>query len=177
MSLVGFKAKNHGQQVRKRGADDGVDERITPPEIYEPLHALHGFTLDAAANFQNSKCLKFFDRHIDGLEQSWAGETVWCNPPYSACAAWVEKAYMSVRSGCPKVVMLLPSNRTEQKWWQGYIEPGRLRGEIEVRFLPGRPRFGWPAGRVVPPKGDRPPFGLVVVVFTARTSDDRRKDG
>lgn len=167
MSLVGFKAKNHQQQIAKRGADDGVDERITPPEIFNPLNAVHGFTLDAAASARNAKCQKFFCLENDGLVQSWAGETVWCNPPYSACMAWVGKAFREVYHGnCPKVVLLLPSNRTEQRWWQDYIEPVRDIGKgCEVTFLAGRPRFGWPEGRVVPAKGDRPPFGLAVVVF------------
>lgn len=167
MSLVGFKAKNHRQQVNTRGADDSVDERITSLEIYDPLNAEHAFTLDVAANVRNAKCAKFFDIFDDGLRESWADEIVWCNPPYSACAAWVEKAYGEIFEGdCPKAVMLLPANRCEQKWWQTWIEPRRDRNKgITTKFLPGRPRFGWPAGRVVPPKGDRPPFGLVVVVL------------
>jgi len=165
--LVGFKAKNHQQQTKKRGADDGVDERITLPEIFAPLHAVHGFTIDAAANAQNTRCQRFFDKQVDGLIQTWAREVVWCNPPYSNLYAWVAKAISETRAECPKVVMLLPANRCEQKWWQELIEPTRDAGRgIKTKFLRGRPRFGWPAGRVVPKKGDRPPFGLVVVEFT-----------
>lgn len=72
MSLVGFKAKNHRQQVAKRGADDGVDERITPESVYLPLHAEHGFTLDAAASRANAKCEKFFSLAKSGLNETWA---------------------------------------------------------------------------------------------------------
>lgn len=169
MTLVGFKSKNHPQQVRKRGADDGVDERITPPEIWNPLNEEFRFTVDVAASHKNRKCERFYDLSLDGLAQSWKGERVWCNPPYSGCAEWVRKASSEVRSGdCHLAVLLLPSNRTEQTWWHAYIEPYReLRdGKVRTRFLRGRPRFGWPEGRVVPPKGDRPPFGLVVVVLS-----------
>lgn len=168
MSLVGFKAKNHRQQVAKRGADDGVDERITPPEIFEPLHARFRFTLDAAANAANAKCAKFFTREQDGRMQSWKGETVWCNPPYSNLRSWVEKAWHEMLVNEVTTVMLLPANRCEQPWWHDFIEEnreGRGNGRIKTGFLPGRKRFGWPAGRVVPKKGDRPPFGLVVVIF------------
>lgn len=170
MSLVGFKAKNHRQQVTVRGADEGVDERITPASIYDPLHAEHGFTLDVAANARNSKCDRFFGVSDNGLVKSWAGEIVWCNPPYSACAAWVEKSYKEVFEGeCKKVVLLLPANRCEQSWWQKWIERTRDSGSgLTTRFLPGRPRFGWPEGRVAPKKGDRPPFGLVVVVMSKK---------
>jgi phage N-6-adenine-methyltransferase len=184
MSLVGFKAKNHNQQVAARGADDGVDERITPAEIFDPLNARYGFTLDVAANAKNAKCERYFDIETDGLQQCWAEEVVWCNPPYSACAAWVAKAAYEVREcWCPTAVLLLPSNRTEQKWWQTHIEPYRDKPgsdrnmRVTVEFLAGRRRFGWPEGRVVPPKGDRPPFGLAVVVFSSTASDDRTKDG
>lgn len=168
MSLVGFKAKNHRQQVAKNGADDGVDERITPPEIFDPLHAKHGFTLDVAANADNRRVPAFYDLKGDGLSGSWAGQRVWCNPPYSACGAWVCKALdeVWVKKRCPLVVMLLPANRCEQSWWNELIEPIRDRGlGVTTQFLRGRPRFGWPTGRVVPKKGDRPPFGLVVVTF------------
>lgn len=166
MSLIGFKARNHKQQVDARGADDDTDDRRTLPEVFDPLHAEHGFTLDVAASAVNAKCAKYFTRQVDGLAQCWAGEVVWCNPPYSDLAAWVRKALHETQNGCPKVVMLLPANRCEQKWWQDYIEPVRDRGlGIETKFMRGRPRFGWDETRVTPKKGDRPPFGLVVIVF------------
>jgi phage N-6-adenine-methyltransferase len=171
MSLVGFRSKNHPQQTRKRGPDHGVDERITPDEIYLPLHSTHGFTLDVAASERNTRCAKFFDLKSDGLVQSWRGEVVWCNPPYSNIGAWVEKAFLETRKsrGCAKVVMLLPNNRSEQRWWQSWIEPVRDRGRgVTTINLAGRPRFGWPIDRHVPPKGDRPPFGLTVVIIEAR---------
>lgn len=175
--IAGFRAKNHPQQVRKRGADDGVDERITPDSIYLPLLAEHEFTLDVAASDSNAKCSKYFTLATDGLSHSWAGARVWCNPPYSACDAWTEKAYDEaiLKGRCPRAVLLLPANRSEQRWWQRIIEPVRDRAQhcgsaglwtpVRTQFLPGRPRFGWPPGRVVPKKGDRPPFGLVAVVM------------
>lgn len=171
MSLVGFKAKNHPQQTRKRGADDGVDERITPDALFDILHARHDFTLDVAASKSNAKCRRFFDLNDDGLKQSWANERVWCNPPWSNCAGWVEKAVNEVWYGeCHLAVLLLPSNRTEQGWWQQFIEPLRDRQHpfyhVKTNFMRGRLRFGWPAGRVVPKKGDRPPSGVVIVTFT-----------
>lgn len=168
MSLVGFKAKNHRQQVASHGADDAVDERITPAEIFDPLHAEHSFTVDAAANQLNRRLPRYFDMHTNGLANSWEHAVVWCNPPYSDIRAWVAKAYTEVflAERCPKVVMLLPANRCEQSWWQEFIEPFRDRDAgISTQFLKGRHRFGWPAGRVVPAKGDRPPFGIVIVIF------------
>ena len=92
---------------------------------------------------------------------------MWCNPPYSNIGPWVAKALSEVEGGCLKVVMLLPANRCEQLWWQELIEPMRDRGlNVTTRFLKGRPRFGWPTEKPRSKRGDRPPFGLVVIVIT-----------
>ena len=55
--------------------------------------------------------------------------------------------------------------------WQDDVEPYRDRGPLSslgVRFLPGRIRFGHPETWQTPPKGDRPPFGLCLLVWTRR---------
>ncbi len=166
MSLVGFKAKNHPQTPAVGGVKDDTDDRRTLPEVFDPLHAEHGFTLDAAASDINAKLPRYFTKERDGLRQPWTGEVVWCNPPYSDIGTWVAKAFQEVAEGCRKVVLLLPANRCEQRWWQKFIEPVRDRGlGVSTKFLPGRPRFGFPESRPRPVKGDRPPFGLVVVVI------------
>lgn len=165
---LGFHARNHPQQIRVNGgADDTVDDRGTLPEIFDPIHAEFGFTLDAAASLLNHKCERYFTRKDNGLSLPWAGERVWCNPPFSDLASWTAKAsHETTLGGCPLVVMLLPNNRCEQVFWQTYIEPFRDRGlGISVRFLKGRPRFIRPAEAKVPIKGDRPPFGLSLVIF------------
>ena len=166
MSLVRFAITNHPQQVGKRGASDTVDERITPQWLFDELNAAHRFTLDAAANSSNAKCGRFYDLAADGLKQDWSGESVWCNPPYSAIPAWVAKARAEVQSGCRRVVMLLPANRTEQRWWQQHIEPFRdLPGSgVSVRFLARRLNFGVP-GNEAGKFNSSPPFGLCVVVL------------
>jgi phage N-6-adenine-methyltransferase len=137
------------------------------PEVFEPLRARYNFSLDAAANRENAKCERYFDLEDDGLKQSWSGERVWCNPPYSDLYSWVKKARDEVETnGCEIAVLLLPANRCEQKFWQELIEPhrdGRGNGNIQTEFMAGRPRFGWDESRPKPEKGDRPPFGLVVV--------------
>lgn len=143
MSLVKFAPTNHPQQVGKRGASDTVDERITPDSLWRPLHDRHAFTVDVAANTANAKLPRFYDRESDGLEQSWADERVWCNPPYSNIRPWIEKAWREVAA--LRIVMLLPANRTEQKWWQELVEPFRDADDhFRVKFLPGRLNFGVP---------------------------------
>jgi phage N-6-adenine-methyltransferase len=167
MSIAGFRASNHPQQTGKRGARDAVDDRGTTPELFDPLHERFRFTLDVAAAPHNAKCERYFTRDDDGLVQSWAGERVWCNPPYSDLRAWTGKAWDEYRAA-RLIVMLVPANRTEQGWWQDHIEPYRdqahPRPPLRVEFLRGRPRFIRP-NAVIGPKGDRPPFGCCLLIW------------
>lgn len=158
---------NHPFQLTSRPACDDVDTRITPGEIFDPLHAHHRFTLDVAASATNARVPRYFDRMADGLVQSWAGERVWCNPPFSALPAWTRKAWNETASECPLVVMLLPANRTEQPWWHEYVEPHRDQpsGRVRTQFVRRRRSFASeadPAGQFV----GSPPFGLVLVTFS-----------
>lgn len=166
MSLVGFKGRNHPQQVETRGRDLDTDDRATVPELFDPINRRYQFTIDvAAAAAHNAKCARFYDRSIDGLAQDWTGERVWCNPPYSDIRPWVEKAWSSDAI----TVMLLPANRTEQGWWQDLIEPHRDRHQgLSVEFLRGRIRFLSPGQRKVGPN-ERPPFGCCLVIWNGHT--------
>lgn len=165
MSLVAFKARNHTQQVRRRGPNPDVDDRATAPEVFGPLNDRFGFTLDVAASPHNTKCERFYDLGSNGLLQSWSGERVWCNPPYSDIAPWVAKAWAE-HDNCPVIVMLLPANRTEQGWWQDLVEPYRDRpgSPLRTEFIRGRLRFVKRGAAGVGPN-ERPPFGCVLLIW------------
>jgi phage N-6-adenine-methyltransferase len=166
VSLIGFKAQNHPQQTVK----DQVDDRGTDPTFFAAMSEEFGpFDLDVAAAPHNAKCPRYYTLEDDGLARSWHG-TVWCNPPYSKIHAWVAKAWNQWTHnpcGPTTIVMLLPANRTEQRWWQELVEPHRdINSAFRVRFLPGRMRFDRP-GAVIGPKGDRPPFGCCLLIWTS----------
>ena len=167
MTLSLFKPKNHPQQqIARRGPLDDVDTRLTPRKDWNAWNEEFGpFTLDVAASAVNTKCTNFFTIEQDGLRESWSG-VVWCNPPFSDCAAWVRKAMQEVFHGdCARVVMLLPANRTEQGWWQNYIEPIRDRGKgVATRNIRGRINFGIEGDNTTKYKSS-PPFGCVLVIF------------
>ena len=130
------------------------------------MEADHGpFTIDVAASDENAKCDRYYTREDDGLRQPWAGEAVWCNPPYSQIRPWVEKAWAEARS-TRVIAMLLPANRTEQGWWHDLVEPYRdKRGSpLTVEFIRGRPRFLRPGETEVPPNS-RPPFGCCLLIW------------
>lgn len=166
MSLVGFEAQNHPQQIARNGARASIDDRGTTTEVFEPLNERFRFTIDAAASVSNAVLPRYWTLEDDALTQDWTAERVWCNPPYSSIKPWVSKAWESVAGGCQLVVMLLPANRTEQVWWQDYVEPYRDRTEsrLRVEFLRGRMRFIVPpADRVLP--NERPPFGCCLLIW------------
>lgn len=165
MAMTGFKAQNHPQQTQLRGARPEVDDRATSPELFDPLMLRFGFTVDVAALPHNAKCKRFWTPEEDGLAQSWAGERVWCNPPYSSIEPWVRKAWAE---DAELVALLLPANRCEQGWWQRHIEPWRDRGHrLRTEFLPGRPRFiAHNETEVLP--NQRPPFGCVLAIWGPR---------
>lgn len=168
MSLVGFQARNHRQQVGKRGPNPLVDDRATTPEVFDPLHERFRFTLDVAASHENAKCERYFTEADDGLYKPWTSERVWCNPPYSNIGAWVGKAWLEWTAGGGNglIVMLLPANRTEQAWWQDSVEPIRDRpgSPLRTEFLRGRLRFLKPGADAIQPN-ERPPFGCVLLIW------------
>jgi phage N-6-adenine-methyltransferase len=130
--------------------------------VFAPLHERFRFTLDVAALPHNAKLERHFTPDDNGLAQSWAGERVWCNPPYSSIEPWVAKAWTAAAE---LVVMLLPANRTEQGWWQRLIEPRRdVPGGVRVEFLAGRMRFIAAGANGIGPN-ERPPFGVCLVIW------------
>ena len=172
MSLVGYKSKNHPQQVGKRGARPEIDDRATTPEVFGPLNERFHFTIDVAASPENTKCKRYYTADEDGLAQPWARERVWCNPPHSNLEAWVAGAWDKWEGTHEPIepdliVMLVPANRTEQGWWQSYVEPFRDRSDsyLRVEFLPGRLRFLAPGATEIKPN-ERPPYGCCLLIWS-----------
>ena len=130
-----------GMRTRNNGRYNGNGrEWATPPELFAELDAEFHFTLDSCATPENAKCPRYFTEAQNGLEQSWAGERVFMNPPYGAeVYAWTRKAREEAAAGA-LVVGLLPAS-TDLRWWHedvvGHAEVLYIRGR--VRFLTGGP--------------------------------------
>ena len=108
----------------------------TPPDLFAELDAEFHFTLDAAASERSAKCSKYYTPETDGLAADWAGETVFCNPPYGTLITdWVRKGYEEGQKPDTTVVMLLPS-RTDTAYFHEY-----LYNKAEIKFLRGRIHF------------------------------------
>ena len=65
---------------------------------------------------------------MTGGNRAWAGEIVWCNPPFNreVIGLWVEKAYEESQRGAV-VVMVLPTPFKGYKWWRQYCTQGQVR--------------------------------------------------
>lgn len=119
------------------GFSSRTDEWPTSQKTFDELDREFDFTLDPCSTHDNAKCARHFTKEDDGLAQSWAGETVFCNPPYGReIRHWIRKAYTSAQEGAT-VVALIPA-RTDTRYWHQYIQD---RAD-EIRFVPGRLRFG-----------------------------------
>ena len=124
----------------------------TPQALFDVLHAEFGFDLDVCATKETAKCSRFFSPKDNGLTQEWRG-VCWMNPPYGdEIAEWVGKAHQSAADGAT-VVCLVPA-RTDTAWWWNHCRFG------EIRFLPGRLRFGESTTGA--------PFPSAVIVFPCR---------
>lgn len=129
------------------------DEWETPQYLFDTLNEEFQFDLDPCATDKNHKCEKYYTMDQNGLEKSWGGYKVFCNPPYSSIAKWVEKAYREAQKENTIVVMLIPS-RTDTKYFHDFIYH-----RSEIRFVRGRLKFG-----------DSPnsaPFPSMIVIFMA----------
>jgi site-specific DNA-methyltransferase (adenine-specific) len=131
------------------GGKTQTDVWGTPQWLFDSLNKEFGFTLDPCTDGTNAKCERFFTEDDSGLAKDWGTHSVFMNPPYSECEAWMGKAYAASQRGAT-VVCLVPA-RTDTNWWHRYAMKG------EIRFLRGRLKFGEAT--------DPAPFPSAIVVF------------
>jgi len=147
-----------------------TDEWETPLEVFEQYRREFDLCVDVAASRENRKCLDYFglDNHIesrrDGLTADWSQfgslSRCWMNPPYSRGlqGKFIAKAAEERRRGV-LTVALLPA-RTDTKAFHAHIwdaSKHTTREGVEIRFLPGRLKFGGATNSA--------PFPSMVVVF------------
>lgn len=129
-----------------------TDEWATPRALFRELDQEFGFTLDVCATSENHTCDRYFTAEDDGLAQNWAGERVFCNPPYSHAKEWVRKCAEEARKPGTLVVMLIPA-RTDTSYFHDYI----YHKAQEIRFIRGRLHFN--------DSKQGAPFPSMIVVF------------
>ena len=149
-SLTGELIEPETRFSRKVMFSSKTDDWETPQDLFDELDKQFHFTLDPCATPENAKCEKYFTKEQNGLLQSWEGESVFVNNPYSDNLRWVKKAYRESRKPDTTVVMLLPA-RTDTRWFHLYCAKGT------IWFLKGRLKFGG--------QENSAPFPSMVVIF------------
>lgn len=130
----------------------GSDCWRTPPLLFRNLHREYSFTLDGAATEHDTLLPRFTD---DISRQSWVGEKVFCNPPYSDIPSFLVKA-----SEADLAVFLIPY-RPQTIYWLKHIFTNPLCHEIRILHR---------AVKYLPPAGHnglvvRAPFPAAIVIF------------
>ncbi|HBD1974777.1 TPA: DNA methylase [Escherichia coli] len=130
----------------------GSDDWRTPYRLFRNLHREFGFSMDGAATKHDALLPRFTD---DIHNQSWIGETVFCNPPYSDIPSFLLKA-----SEADLAVFLIPY-RPHTTYWLKHIFTNPLCHEIRILHR---------AVKFLPPAGHnglaiRSPFASAIVIF------------
>ena len=130
----------------------GSDYWRTPFLLFKNLHHEFCFTLDGAATKHDALLPRFTD---DISRQSWDGERVFCNPPYSDIPSFLLKA-----AEADLAVFLIP-HRANTSYWLRYIYSNNHCHEIRILHR---------AVKYLPPAGHnglvvRAPFPAALVVF------------
>lgn len=138
----------------------GSDCWRTPPLLFRNLHRAYSFSLDGAATEHDALLPRFTD---DISRQSWDGERVFCNPPYSDIPSFLAKA-----SEADLAVFLIPY-RPHTTYWLRHIFTNPLCHEIRILHR---------AVKYLPPAGHnglviRSPFASAIVIFK---SEPRRHE-
>ncbi|TFL64854.1 DNA methylase [Escherichia coli] len=134
----------------------GSDCWRTPSLIFRNLHREFGFSMDGAVTKHDTLLPRFTD---DIHNQSWVGEKVFCNPPYSNTKTFLLKA-----AEADLAVFLIP-HRANTSYWLRHIYSNNHCHEIRILHR---------AVKYLPPAGHnglviRSPFASAIVIFKSES--------
>jgi hypothetical protein len=111
--------------MRTFNSKGSFPERATPLAFFDRLHARYRFTLDGAASAKNKKLARYSSA---ARPLPWAGERVFCNPPWSDIPPFVELAATA------RLAVLLVPARTNVRWFHRALELGARPEYFEGRL-------------------------------------------
>jgi hypothetical protein len=156
-----------------------LDERYTTREFMRWIcdrtyTAPNAWDIDLAACAASHWSERYYTLADDALVQPWfpAGiERAFLNSPWSDLYPWVKRVGEQMTRPGLLLAQVLPANRTEQPFWQQFIEPRRDRPRggdgiwLRTFFAPGRTQYGSPANPEGRNKKNSPPFASVLLVW------------
>lgn len=123
-------------QTRKLMFSSGSSEYETPEWLFDRLDSIFSFDLDPCASDLSHMVKHYFTKEQDGLNRDWGKSSVFINPPYSDCSAWVKAAHDHHLETRSDAAVLIPA-RTDTRYWHNYI----WKGANFVLFIKGRLKF------------------------------------
>lgn len=128
----------------------GSDCWGTPLNLFQELHRRFQFTIDAAADESNALLPEWFGPGSfdcqDGLMARWAGERIYCNPPFSRVDDFLKKAHDTIRDGYPgTLIVMLIKAAPDKISWHEHV----MKGAAAVGFFRGRLTYRRPEGEAV----------------------------
>ena len=110
------------EQIKKTRSKN--DTWATPTEVFDALDFEFNFGHDVCAEHTTAKCESYWTIEDDALSKDWAKDcdspSLWCNPPYSKIAPWIEKAIDAQLNGT--LVVMLVMCDPSVKWFARAIE-------------------------------------------------------
>lgn len=125
----------------------------TPRTLFDALHERFAFTMDGASEGDNALMPK---ASTEAAPLPWAGERVFCNPPWSNIPPFVEQAALA-----DFAVLLVPAH-CNSRWFHRALALG-----AKVEFFLGRPCFG-------EHKASSPVDCVLLVFEPARIAEERK---
>jgi len=154
-----------------------ADCRGTPKDLIAECAERAGvshFDWDMAATPSNAVCKNFWSLgtgqdSLDG-EQTWPNGHKWLNPPFSKMAPWFQQCWRMAYRSSGIIACISPSYRTEQPYFQRYVETPRQNRVMGFKtiFLPGRRGFLDSRGQVILNSKGKPAagrFGLMLNIW------------
>lgn len=126
------------------------DEQATPFTVFERIEEVLGvsFVHDVCASTKNTKCVSYWNKRNDALQQNWASRrrlsVLWMNPPYSMLPEFTAKAAYEASRGV--IVVGLVPHISSSRWYQQnvhnvastvYLPDGRINFELCGVVRPG----------------------------------------
>lgn len=152
----------------KAAADDPLKELrqswTTPRETFDQLNSIFRFSIHACASPENALLPRYWSRENDCRSHSWAGERVFCNPPFSETASILPKCREAELA-----VVLLPVTSVTTIYFCKFPADWLLIPARRLRFIP-------PEG-LNPANSHTPTLGTVIAIYGDSSTDQIKSIG
>lgn len=103
----------------------------TPVALFDKLHSVLRFTVDACASPHNALLPRYWTAEQDCTKQNWSGERVFCNPPFGNTAAILANV-KAAEMAC----FLFPSSSMTTKYRGKNVPDYIAMPDHRIKFVP-----------------------------------------